>query len=417
MIYNNHNGLKQKLNIFTAVLLWFALTALCYFAVFKSLDISKLSHTIPMLFLVFITSLLIIYVAKEIFRYPKLNKLLTLAFVILIAYVILLTFFAAFRIYYSRLFILLSVLINYLITYLILIFPYMKSKPKYVLLYPENSIREQEIKAHGIELLSDLSDNGGKYDGIIIKDFSVINPEISELITRQVFKFTPLYSFAEIYSSITGKIPLESFRPELIRSSGTTAAYKILKRLLERLICFSCFLPAFVIGAIISLLIIVDSGFPIFFIQERVGYKGRTFRLIKFRTMFKDAESNGPAFASNNDNRITRVGKILRKLRLDELPQIINIIRGDMSLIGPRPEQIPFAREFEKIIPFYALRYSILPGVTGWAQVHSGYAANLDQTKEKLEYDLYYLFNQSILLDLVILLKTVKIVIAGRGAV
>jgi len=416
-MYNNQKGKNYKLNISIAVVLWFSITALCYLAVFKSLDISKLTHTIPMLILIFISFLVIIYVAKEIFRFPKLNKSLTLAFVILISYVILLTFFAAFRIYYSRSFILLCILISYIIAYGALIYPYRKSKPRYVLLYPENSIRKQEIKDYGIDLLSDLSDNGGEYDGIIIRDFSVINPEISGLVTRQIFEGTPLYSFAEIYSSITGRVPLESFRPELMRTSGITAAYKILKRLIEKTICLICLLPAFLVGAIISLLIVIDSGFPVFFIQERVGYKGRNFRLIKFRTMVKDAVSNGPAFANNNDNRITRVGKILRKLRLDELPQLINIIRGDMSLIGPRPEQIPFAREFEKKIPYYYLRYNLRPGLTGWAQIHSGYAANLDQTKEKLEYDLYYLFNQSIFLDIIIIFKTIKIIVTGRGAI
>lgn len=416
MVYNNHNGKNHKFNIAVGLLLWFVLAAICYLVVFKTMNFTKLPHTIPMLILVFISFLLSLYITKEVFRFPKLNRPLTLAFVILIAYVLLLTIFATFRIYYSRSFILFSILINYIIAYLLLVSPYKKLRPKFILLYPENSIREQELKDHGIEFTSDLSENGGGYSGIIIKDFSVISPEISEIITRQVFRGTPLFSFAEIYSSVTGKIPLESFKPELLRTSGITAAYRLLKRLLEKTICFICFMPAFIIGAIISLLIIIESGFPVFFIQERVGYKGKTFRLIKFRTMVKNAESNGPAFANNNDNRITRIGKILRKLRLDELPQIINVIRGDMSLIGPRPEQIPFAREFEKKIPYYSLRYNLRPGLTGWAQIHSGYAANLNQTKEKLEYDLYYLFNQSIFLDIVIIFKTIKIILTGHGA-
>ncbi len=416
MVYNNHNGKNHKLNVAIALLLWFVLTAICYLVIFKTLNFAKLTHTIPMLIFVFISFLVTLYITKEVFRFPKLNKQLTLAFIILIAYIILLTVFAAFRVYYSRSFILICFLVNYLIAYWLLIFPYKKVIPKFILLCPENSIREQELRDHGIDFISDLSNNGSDYDGIIIKDFSVISPEISELITRQVFRGTPLFSFAEIYSSITGKIPLESFKPELLRASGITAAYRLLKRLLEKTICFICFIPAFIIGLMISLLIILDSGFPIFFIQDRVGYKGKTFRLIKFRTMVKNAELNGPAFANNNDNRITRIGKILRKLRLDELPQIINIIRGDMSLIGPRPEQIPFAREFEKKIPYYSLRYNLRPGLTGWAQIHSGYAANLDQTKEKLEYDLYYLFNQSIFLDIVIIFKTIKIILTGHGA-
>ena len=417
MLYNNHNRKKNKFNIALGLLLWFALTSIIYLAVFKNLNILNLPHTIPMLILLFVSFLLSLYITKEIFRFPKLNKPLTLAFVILMFYVILLTIFATFRIYYSRSFILISILINYVITYLILVSPYKKLRPKFVLLYPENSIRERELIDCGIEFITDLSNNGENYDGIIIKDFSVINPEVSELVTRQIFKGTPLFSFAEIYSFITGKIPLESFKPELMRTSEMTVAYRSMKRVFEKIVCLICLIPAIIIGAIISILIVIDSGFPIFFIQERVGYKGKTFRLIKFRTMVKDAESNGPAFANDGDNRITRVGKIIRKLRLDELPQIINIIKGDMSLIGPRPEQIPFAREFEKNIPYYSLRYNLRPGLTGWAQIHSGYAANLDQTKEKLEYDLFYLFNQSIYLDLIIIFKTIRIVLTGRGAI
>ena len=417
MLYNNHNRKKNKFNIALGLLLWFALTSIGYLAVFKTLNILNLPHTIPMLILLFVSFLLPLYITKEIFRFPKLNKPLTLAFVILMFYVILLTIFATFRIYYSRSFILISILINYVITYLILVSPYKKLRPKFVLLYPENSIRERELIDCGIEFITDLSNNGENYDGIIIKDFTFIKPELSELITRQVFKGTPLLSFAEIYSYITGKIPLESFKPELIRTSQMAVAYKLIKELLEKAVCAVCILPALLIGSIISLLIVIDSGLPVFFIQERVGYKGKKFRLLKFRTMVKDAESNGPAFANNNDNRITRVGRIIRRLRLDELPQLINILRGDMSLIGPRPEQIPFVQEFEKEIPYYSLRHNIRPGLTGWAQIHSGYAANIDQTKEKLEYDLYYLFNQSILLDLIIIFETIKIIFTGRGAV
>ena len=369
-----------------------------------------------MLILLFTAFFGSIYVAKEIFRFPRLNKPLTLGFVILLSYVVLLTVFAALRIYYSRSFVLISFLVSYLIGYFLLISPHKKVKPRFVLLYPENSIREQELRDHGIEFISEIQENGKNYDGIIIKDFSVINPEVSELVTRQIFKGTPLFSFAEIYSFITGKIPLESFKPELMRTGEMNVAYRSMKRVFEKIICLICLIPVIIIGAIISILIVIDSGFPIFFIQERVGYKGKTFRLIKFRTMVKDAESNGPAFANNNDNRITRVGKIIRKLRLDELPQLINVLRGDMSLIGPRPEQIPFVQEFEKEIPYYSLRHNIRPGLTGWAQIHSGYAANIDQTKEKLEYDLYYLFNQSIFLDLIIIFKTIRIVLTGHGA-
>lgn len=411
-------NLKQK--IFLLIFIWLILSGLSYLAVFKTLKIYHLSHTIPMVFLTFFVFLFSIYIILKLFEFPRQNKAICILFVISIGYIGILTVFAALRIYYSRQFMLFSFIVSYISLYGILGISSKKVRKKYALLYSDNSIREQEIMAHGIDLVSslnDINDPFESFDGIVLKDFSFINdPETARIITREIFRGAKLFSFAELYASLTGKIPLEMFKPELIKPKETSILYPALKSLFERLVCIIFFLPAAILGLIVSLFIVLDDGLPVFFSQERVGFKGRPFRLIKFRTMKKDAELNGPAFANNNDHRITRIGRIIRKLRLDELPQIINIIKGEMSLIGPRPEQVPFAREFEKTIPFYSLRYNILPGLTGWAQIHSGYAANLDQTKEKLEYDLYYLFNQSLLLDLVIIFKTIKIIFTGHGA-
>lgn len=397
--------------------MWTILSALCYLAVFKSFKISRLAHTIPMVLFTFLVFLVAIYVILKLFEFPRQNKAICILLVISLGYIGILSAFAIFRLYCSRQFMLFSFIVSYILLYGILGVSSKKVRKKYVLLYPEKSVREQEILANGIALVSSLNDQIETYDGIVLKDFSLINnPEIAQIIIKGIFRGIKLFSFAELYASLTGKIPLEMFTPELIKPKETSTLYPALKSLFERLICIIFLLPAAILGLIISLLIIVDDGLPVFFTQERVGFKGRTFRLIKFRTMKKDAELNGPAFANNNDDRITRIGRIIRKLRLDEVPQIINIIKGEMSLIGPRPEQVPFAREFEKTIPFYSLRYNILPGLTGWAQIHSGYAADLDKTKEKLEYDLYYLFNQSILLDLLIIFKTIRIILTGHGA-
>ncbi|MCA1791764.1 MAG: sugar transferase, partial [Thioalkalivibrio sp.] len=150
--------------------------------------------------------------------------------------------------------------------------------------------------------------------------------------------------------------------------------------------------------------------------QERVGKSGRSFQMLKFRTMGRDAESGGPAFADRSDVRVTPVGATLRKLRLDEIPQFWNVLRGDMSIIGPRPEQEGFATMFEARLPHYGLRHTTRPGITGWAQVMQGYAADDQETSEKLRYDLYYVRHRSFLLDLEIVVRTLGVVLNGFGS-
>ncbi len=165
-----------------------------------------------------------------------------------------------------------------------------------------------------------------------------------------------------------------------------------------------------------ALLIKLDSPGPVFYRQERVGLNGRIFRLLKFRSMITGAESSsGPIFAQKDDPRITRVGKLIRKLRLDEIPQFINIFKGDMDMVGPRPERPVFVAEMERTIPYYNLRHSVRPGLTGWAQVNYSYGDSMDDSKEKLQYDLYYVKHSTWLMDLAIMLLTIKEVLFARG--
>ena len=156
---------------------------------------------------------------------------------------------------------------------------------------------------------------------------------------------------------------------------------------------------------------------PIFYRQTRTGLEGKDFDVIKFRSMSTDAEKSGEAiWASQNDPRVTRVGAFIRKVRIDELPQLFNVLRGDMSFVGPRPERPVFVEELREKIPFYDERHRVKPGITGWAQLCYPYGASVEDAKEKLQYDLYYLKNHSILLDLIILLQTVEVVLVGEGA-
>ncbi|MBW6493580.1 MAG: TIGR03013 family PEP-CTERM/XrtA system glycosyltransferase [Burkholderiaceae bacterium] len=165
------------------------------------------------------------------------------------------------------------------------------------------------------------------------------------------------------------------------------------------------------------LAIIIDSGLPILYRQERVGQGGRTFTIVKFRTMVDDAEKDGtPCWAQQGDARITRAGRFLRLTRIDELPQLFNVLRGDMSFVGPRPERPFFVRHLLEDIPFYDLRHSVKPGITGWSQVRYPYGASVGDSMQKLQYDLYYVKNHSLFLDLLILVDTVQVVLLGKGA-
>ncbi len=161
----------------------------------------------------------------------------------------------------------------------------------------------------------------------------------------------------------------------------------------------------------------MDSRGAVFIHQKRVGEGGKVFTLIKFRSMLADAEAQtGPIWAQKNDLRITRLGRFLRRSRLDELPQLINVLKGDMSFVGPRPERPFFVRQLQKEIPYYSVRHTVKPGVTGWAQIRFSYAASRHDAMEKLQFDLFYIKHLSIWLDLTIILETIKVVLLGKGA-
>jgi exopolysaccharide biosynthesis polyprenyl glycosylphosphotransferase len=167
---------------------------------------------------------------------------------------------------------------------------------------------------------------------------------------------------------------------------------------------------------VISLLIKIDSRGPVFYKQERVGEGGKTFKLLKFRSMVEGAEANGPVWAGKNDDRITRIGRWIRKWRLDEIPQMVNVLKGDMSFVGPRPERAYFVEKLRQEIPFYDQRSYVKPGITGLAQVKYQYGASKEDALEKLRYDLYYIKNLSSLFDLLIVFETIKVVLSGKGA-
>ena len=191
----------------------------------------------------------------------------------------------------------------------------------------------------------------------------------------------------------------------------------VVKGVMDRVLALLGLLTFAPVGTLIALAIRLNSPGPVFYSQERVGLNGKTFRILKFRSMVTDAEKNrAPQWASEQDPRITKVGRFLRKTRLDEVPQLINILKGEMSFIGPRPERPYFVEELEKCIPFYGLRHVTKPGLSGWAQIRYRYGATVEDAVKKLEYDLYYIKNLSIFLDLMIFMETIQVILFGKGS-
>ena len=192
------------------------------------------------------------------------------------------------------------------------------------------------------------------------------------------------------------------------------AAIKRVCDIIFAALIFVLTLPVMLITAVA---IRVESRGPVLYRQERVGLNGVPFKVIKFRSMRTDAEKDGkPRWATKNDDRVTRVGRFIRKVRIDELPQLFNVLWGEMSMVGPRPERQYFVDELISKIPYYAVRHSVKPGVTGWAQVRYEYGSTIEDSVEKLQYDLYYVKNHSLFLDLLIMLETVAVVLTGKGA-
>jgi len=223
---------------------------------------------------------------------------------------------------------------------------------------------------------------------------------------------------ASFYERLTGRVLLDMIRPSwlIFSSRGRRArTNEVLRIVIHRLIALLGAILSLPIAILTALLIKIDSRGPILYKQERVGQNGRTFTLMKFRSMRVDAEKDGPVWASNSDNRMTRVGRIIRKIASTEIPQFWSILRGDMNFVGPRPERPHFVSQLAQEINYYEQRHLVAPGLTGWAQIKYAYGASIEDARKKLEYDLYYIKNQNLALDATIMFETIKTILSGRG--
>ena len=224
---------------------------------------------------------------------------------------------------------------------------------------------------------------------------------------------------ASFYERITGRVSLNMLRPSWLIFTGRGRQKKVAglaRSAVHWLVALLGAILSLPIVVVTAILIKLESRGPIFYKQERVGKNGRTFVLTKFRSMRVDAEQDGPVWATKRDSRTTRIGRVIRKIRVDEIPQFWNILKGEMSFVGPRPERPHFVAQLADAIPFYEQRHLIAPGLTGWAQIKYPYGSSIEDARQKLQYDLFYIKNQGLILDAIIIFETIKIILFGRGA-
>lgn len=255
-------------------------------------------------------------------------------------------------------------------------------------------------------------------DKLIVAAPGEVETELLRRLRSFRYRGVALADYGSLHEELTQEISLEHINDEWLLAASLNNSrphIRRFKRGLDKVVALGALVLAAPVTAVVALLIKLDSRGPVFYRQERMGRDGAAFTILKFRTMVVDAEGQtGPVWATENDSRITRVGRWLRKCRIDEVPQLVNVLRGEMSLVGPRPERRHFAAQLGQQIPFYAERFMVHPGITGWAQVIQSYAASVEDSRRKLQADLYYIKHMSFLTDMYIILRTFKIVLYGR---
>lgn len=252
--------------------------------------------------------------------------------------------------------------------------------------------------------------------GLVVDLHRNLSPEAEKFIADCSLNNIAVFHAESIREMLEGKVQTKHLMENAIGSLQPNPLYMTFKRIWESLIIITTFPTTLPIMAITAILIKLENPGPAMFIQERVGQGGKLFRIYKFRSMTTKEAGAEDKFATAEQARVTKVGKFIRKFRIDELPQFFNVLKGDMALIGPRPEQDSFVKQFEQQIPFYGYRHMVKPGITGWAQVVQGYADDTESTSEKLAHDLYYIKNLSFWLDINIVFKTIRTMLTGFGA-
>ncbi len=246
------------------------------------------------------------------------------------------------------------------------------------------------------------------------------DPELVDHLLACRLAGYPVTQAADFVERETGRVDLDLIDPAALVFAEGFVGGRFYERLAKRgfdiLVAFTLLVATLPLQLLIALAIVLTSAGPVFYTQERVGRGGRPFPLLKFRTMVPDAERHGARWAARKDPRVTPVGRFLRLTRLDELPQLVNVLKGEMSVVGPRPERPVFVEELARQIPFYRERHAMKPGITGWAQLNYPYGASMEDARIKLEYDLYYIKNYTLFLDMLIIVQTLRVVLFADGA-
>lgn len=255
-----------------------------------------------------------------------------------------------------------------------------------------------------------------RFDALVADLEAPLNNEWLRFIALNNSRGLPVLDAKYLSESVHGRVALEQLNSSDIQALQPKAPYQLFKRYLDIFGALLLAPLALPLCLVIATLIRLESKGPALFVQQRVGQGNKPFKMLKFRSMRQEGSTVGARFADDEEHRITRLGRILRKSRLDELPQLWNVLTGTMSLIGPRPEQPAFAEEFDAKVAFYSYRHIIKPGITGWAQVQQGYVSELEETRIKVEHDFYYIKHLSLSLDLLVAMKTIRTVLSGFGA-
>lgn len=410
--------IKTFLAILDFFLFFLSLTIVLYFRFKNNFYIEFAHHFYPFFFLYFFVLLIFLaFSLYEIYLLTLKNLISKVFNAFLVIFV-----FSSFYFYFSQIFFKISPKTNLILFLLIfiflvfflryIVFKFLIRKKIQVYFLGSNELEkklEEDIEGISIfEFKGDFWKIQPENDSIlIIADYS-LDKKFFEYLNNFKINIT-IFDFITFYEKFLGRIPLEALKIDLVIKEiypSETKIYSLLKRIIDIIIgiivLIFIFIPLF---PFISFFIYISSPGSIFFTQERIGYKGKVFKLIKFRTMHPAPDPHRWATEAES-KRIFFFGKILRKTHLDELPQIFNLLKGEISIVGPRPEQPQIAKELENKIPFYELRYLVPPGITGWAQVNYKYPETIKETKVKLEYDLYYIKNSNPFLDILIIIKT-----------
>ena len=387
--------------------------------VLKPLQMLSLQFSVTVFYS--ITFSLLVYFFTELLlwkiaRYPGVKALSYTAPVIILLYAVGVGFFLFARLPYSSIMLgvfFLSTLIYCLLTETIHI-KYRRLKIGIVPIGEALNLRG--IPSAEWRILDVPAFDGVRYDALVADLTLRLNDDWERFMAQASLANIPVYNVRNIRESLTGRVKVDFLSESDVGSLSPPLPYGYLKRAIDLLAVFLTAPVVLPVVAIAAVVVKLDSHGPALFVQKRVGKGNREFRIYKLRSMTTDSEKNGAQFAGAGDARITKVGHFIRKSRIDELPQLWNVLIGDMSLIGPRPEQKVFVDEFEKSISFYSYRHVVRPGISGWAQVVHGYAASEDDTRLKLEHDLYYIKNFSFWIDALIVFKTLHTMLTGFGA-